>query len=172
MNEEKAKGYGTLAIVAVVIVIVVLIASKGFEIINSIFSGLGIIDDKKEKENEIAIVNTVDEENKKTTNSFWSPTFYTEAPGNATLFTPDQAKNVALQFWDSVGYVYDTPSKGAAAMRRIYTGAQLSQVVYAFGKQYGLDLLSWLQNKYNTSEQKEILKDMLSYSSRLPKYYA
>jgi hypothetical protein len=168
-TQEQSKAWVTLLVGLVVVVLAIIFFKKIMDFFNGIGEGLGLKDTKEEKVNRATVAAAVNKENAKGNKSYWSPNFYivSKPPNKLTAST---AESIAKQFYDSVGYVTDTPSQGAGALRRCANGCQLSQVAATFNSKYGLDLLNWLQNKYDTQEQVEILADMLRYSNNLPKW--
>lgn len=169
-NSEQSKAIVYLVIGLVVVVLAIILFKKFLRFGEGTLEFLNIKDTKEEKENNAAVSSNVNREQTKGNNSYWSPNFYKAAPSGSKLVTRSTGESIAKQFWDSVGYVYDTPSEGMAAVKRCSTGSQLSLVADIFNQKYKLDLLTWLQNKYDTSEQKEILADMLRYANNLPRY--
>jgi len=169
-NSDKAMGISIVLVVVVVIVLAVILFSKFMNFGSGALEWFNLKDTKEEKENKAKIKTQVNEEEVKGNGSAWSPNFWRAAPSGSKLFTVAVGNDIAEQFWDSVGYIWDTPSKGAGAVRRCSTKSQLSWVADRFNIEYGLDLLQWLQNKYDTGEQLEILADILRYADGLPKY--
>jgi len=161
------KGVSTTLLVIAVIVIAFIILHKVFGFFDGILEGLNLKDTKEEKENKDNVSKGVDSENSKGLNSYWNPNFYKDRKG--AIFTMAKGKQLAKQLWDSVGYIYDTPSEGSAAIKQCSSGMKVSFVADVFNTEYNLDLLTWLQNKYDTTEQKEILADIIRYVKALPK---
>mgnify|MGYP000916982537 CR=1 FL=1 len=156
------------------LVVVFLIIKFGDKILN-LFSGLtegaGLADSKEGKDNARYIDKTVNANEQLGTKSPWSPQYYKDVMkkyGALTIFTTKSAEAIAKRFYDSVGYVYDTPSMGLAAMKQIATKVKLSQVVETFNKNYNKDLLTWLNDKYDAFGQREYLRNMLEYAENLP----
>lgn len=169
-TQEQSKAVVYLVIGLVVVVLAIILFSKLTKFGEGFLEGLGLKDSKEEKANKEAIDGNVNRENSKGNNSAWSPRFYKEAPSGTRLVTQSTADTLAKQLWDSVGYIVDTPSKGAGAIKQLSTQAAVSFVADRFQIKYKLDLLQWLQNKYDTSEQQEVLADMMRYVNNLPKY--
>lgn len=166
---EQSKAWVYLLVGLTVVVIAIIFFKKVFGITDKITEGLGLKDSKDEKLNRATVAAAVNKENAKGNASYWSPNFWRlQKPPNQ--LTASTAESIAKQFWDSVGYIYDTPNEGSGALKRCVSGCQLSQVAETFNKVHGIDLLNWLQNKYDTQEQVEILADMLRYANNLPKW--
>ena len=165
---DQAKSFVLIAVTVAVLVIVFVVISKTFGGINAFLEAVGLKeteDEKKQRELlEGNIQGSLDD------SSPWSPRFYKSAPGAATLVTKATADANAKKIWDSVGAVYDDPEAGLAAIKNMPTQAAVSFLADRFESLYNRDLLGWLQIKYDTSHQKEVLNQMFKYVSNLPKY--
>jgi len=151
------------------IVVAVLIAVAGKQIIGTfkdLMNSLGLADSKEGKENKEYIDDTVNNSTALGTKSAWSPGYFRGKSG--PLFTRAQGDKIAALFWDSVGNLYDTPSKGLAAVKMINNRLQLSWVAYCFSEKYKIDLLGWLNDKYDVMGQREYLRQILEYANNLP----
>lgn len=169
-NQEKAKGLSTVLIVVVGLILAVILFGKLIKFGEGFLEGLGLKDSKEEKANKDDIDRKVNQANAKGNNSPWSPKFYKAAPSGTKIPTQSTADSLAKQLWESVGYIVDTPNKGAGAIKQCSTKAGVSFVADRFQVKYKLDLLTWLQSKYDTDEQREVLADMLRYVENLPNY--
>ena len=165
----KFKGVATVVLVLAVIIIAFLILNKVFKLGSGVFTMFGLQDSKEEQAYEQKIANTVKNNTTAGAVSRWSPTYYKQYGTTSNMLSIKDADRIASNFWDSVGYVWDTPSEGLAAVKQVTNATQLSQVVAAFYAEHELDLLGWLQNKYDTEEQKRILVQILNYAANLPK---
>ena len=172
LPESSGKGVNIAVVmtITVVLILVVILFAKGVKFAEGFLEGLGLKDTKEEKANQSDIDRKVNRESASGVNSAWSPGFYKKAPSGTKLVTSATAESIAKTLWDSVGYVYDEPSKGAGAIKQLRTKAAVSFVADKFYNKYSIDLLTWLQNKYDTKEQKEYLADMLRYVENLPNY--
>lgn len=168
-NSEQSKATVLLLGGLVVIVLVIVIAGKFFGGISGALEGLGLKDSKEGKDNQNFIDSEVNKANRSGTNTPWSPHYYKQFPG-AKIFTVSDSEMLAKQIWDSVGYLYDTPSKGAAAIKQCKTKTQVSFLAKRFYEKYGKDLLNWLNDKYDVMGQREYLRGMIDYVNSLPKY--
>lgn len=169
-NTEKSKAIVMLVGGIVAIVLVITIFSKIFKGFSGAMEGLGLKDSKEGAENKKLIDQAVNAANSGGTGSPWSPNFYKSAPPGSALFTVSQAQLLAKQIWDSVGYVYDTPSRGSAAIKQCKTKSQVSFLAEQFYKLYTKDLISWLNDKYDIMGQREYLRGIIDYVNSLPKY--
>lgn len=169
-NESQGAGIAKVLLYVAIVVVIFIVVGKFFKGIDGLLQKIGLQDSKEEKENKEKVSNAVDKESTKGNESAWSPRFYQGAPYGAVLLTASSAESLAKRMWDSVGYFVDSPSKGAGVIRQLKTKAQVSHLAHKFFQKYGIDLLPWLQNKYDTSEQKEYLADMLRHVEALPKW--
>lgn len=169
-TREQSDAYIKLLVGVVVVVLAIILFKQFMNFGQGALEFLNLRDTKEEKKNNEMVNSTVDRESAKGNNSAWSPNFYKSAPYGTSFPVDAEIGSIAKQFWDSVGYLYDNPAQGMGAIRRCKSKAVLSKVAYFFNGLYNLDLLSWLQKKYDTSTQKEILADMLRYADNLPKY--
>lgn len=169
-TREQSSAYVKLLIGVVVVVMAIILFKQFMNFGKGALEWLNLKDTKEEKKNNELVDSTVDRETTKGNASAWSPNFYKSAPYGTSYPVDSEIESIAKQFWGSVGYVYDNPAQGMSALKRCASKAVLSKVAAEFARRYGLDLLSWLQKKYDTSTQKEILADMLRFASNLPKY--
>lgn len=165
----KFKGVATVAIVLAVIIIAFLLLNKIFKIGSTVSDAVGITDSKEEQRYAAQIANAVKNSTAAGATSRWSPNYYKQYGTTANMLSIKDSDRIAGDFWDSVGYLWDTPSEGLAAVKQCTNATQLSQVVASFYTEHSLDLLGWLQNKYDTEEQKRILVQILNYAANLPK---
>lgn len=169
-TREQSAAYVKLLIGVVVVVMAIILFKQFMNFGSGALEFFNLKDTKEEKENNALVDSTVDRESAKGNKSAWSPNFYKSAPYGTSFPVAADIESIAKQFWGSVGYMYDTPAQGMSALKRCASQAVLSKVSEKFAERYGLDLLSWLQKKYDTSTQKEILADMMRFASNLPKY--
>lgn len=164
------KGLKDAGPLLIFLVVAILIAFAGGSIIKTFkgfLSDLGLTDSKEGKENKEYIDETVNGSTALGAASAWSPTYHKGKPASQ-FFTRAQADKIAALFWASVGYLYDSPAKGLAAVKMISNKTQLSWVSYAFSEKYGIDLLGWLNDKYDVGGQREYLRQILEYANNLP----
>ena len=169
-SSGKGINISVVLITVVVLVIIIILFAKGVKFFEGFLEGIGVRDSKDEAANKEDIDRKVNRESTAGNNSAWSPSFYKAAPSGTKLVTLAVAQSIAKKIWDSVGYITDTPAQGAGAIKQLQTKAAVSFIADTFFKKYGIDLLAWLQSKYDTSEQKEYLADILRYVENLPKY--
>jgi predicted PurR-regulated permease PerM len=167
----KQRGIISIIVVLAVIAIMIFIISKIFGGINGLLETLGLKRDAYEQK----LDRTVDERNEQASDpgNPWSPQFYknAQAQGHAvTLIRAADADRLADQIWDSVGWIYDTPSQAVGAIKQVPTQAALSFLAERFNLRHDRDLWNWLYLKFDTDEQKKALTDIAHYVERLPKY--
>jgi predicted ATPase len=172
---NKAKSIVLLAIAAVVIVIIIIAIKNGAGIfadikggIDKFLSTIGLKDSaEKEKANsDVAGIDPV----ATSVNSPFNPTFYKSAPAGTKLKTQGFLSDLATEIFNSVGYVYDDPEAGFAAIKQLESWAQVSQLSDKFNQLYKKDVYSWLKIKYDTTTQKDVLAKIVNYAVSLPKY--
>lgn len=177
MNSNLPKtGEESKAIIYLVggLVLIVLVFKFGKQILDAMTGSaeaLGLKDSKEGAENKRYIDNSVNTNNAAGTKSPWSPLFYKavqKRDGKVVIFTESSAKDIAKRFYDSVGYIYDSPALGVSAVKQIPTKVKLSHVSDIFNRTYKIDLLTWLNDKYDKLGQREYLREILEYADNLP----
>ena len=168
----KFKGIATVILILSVVVIAFIILNKFLRVGSGAAEAVGLKDSAEEKKNAASIKTTVNTQTTKGSASYWSPKYFQilNIPSGITKLNQAGIDKVVEMFWDSVGYVYDSPAKGLAAVKQVTSGYQLSQVANGFSQKYGLDLLGWMENKYDTEEQKRYLVEILKYAAQLKSY--
>jgi hypothetical protein len=166
---DKAVGISVIIIVVVIVVLVVVVFGKGIHGFESLLEMLGLKDSAEKKKNTDTINSAVAASNNAGINDPWNVKFYTQKNG-AKILTQSKADGLAAQIWGSVGYLYDTPNDLTAALKQCTTQSQVSFVSLAFYNKYGKDLLGWLQNHFDTTEQTQILANAIEYVQSLPKF--
>jgi hypothetical protein len=166
---EYAKAGIWVAIAVLVIVLVVIIAKKVGGGIDGILEFLHLKDTPEVAAAKARVQSGIDTATSGTKNA-WSPTFHNGCPDGTLLPNSAKASDICAQIWDSVGVFYDSPEQGLAAFKQLYNKAAVSWVVDMFNQKYQEDLLSWLKTKYDTTNQVEILGDIVTYVSNLPNY--
>ncbi len=172
ITSDSAKGYATIGVVLAVIVIVFIILNKFLKFGGGITDKIGLTDSASEKQNAATIKTTVNSQLSKGGASYWSPNYYKtlNIPTGVIRLNQLGIDKVVNEFWNSVGYLWDSTNKGVAAIKMVTSGYQLSQVVEGFQIKYGLDLLTWMENKYDTEEQKRNLVEILKVAAQLKAY--
>lgn len=156
------------------IVLIVIVAKFGKQILDAMSGSaeaLGLKDSKEGADNKKYIDRSVNANQAAGSGSPWSPNFYKNVQkrdGKVVIFTESSAKDSAKKFYDSVGYVYDSPAQGVAAIKQIPTKVKLSYVCDIFNRTYKIDLLTWLNDKYDKFGQREYLREILEYADNLP----
>lgn len=171
-NQAKSAVYIILAILVVVIIIVAI--KKGMSIFDSITGGANSFLEKigvKDSEADTKAKQAADDMLNKASamNSPFNPNYYKTVPGGTPLIISATLKNLADQIYDSVGVIYDDPESGLGAIKQAKNWAQVSQIADMFQQQYKKDLYSWLNIKYDTTAQKQVLVKIGEYAFNLPK---
>lgn len=167
-SKNKYVGISTLLIVIAVIAIVFIVLNKVFGGINGVLESFGLKDTKEEKELNKDIRDALTDSSNP--NSPFSPSMYKSAPAGAKIFSVSTAQSLAKQIYDSVGVIWDDPESGFGAIKQCKTQSQVSFLSDTFNNVYGKDLISWLDQKYDRTGQKKVLREIYSYVANLPKY--
>jgi hypothetical protein len=168
LNEQTSKGVVIVLWGIVIVVLAIILFGKAMNLGNGIFEFFGLKDDSAEAADTSGIRKDVSANQQAGNNSAWSPGYYKLYPG-ATLITVASAQMLAKRIYDSVGYIYDTPSQALSAIKQINSKVKFSFMSEQFTKAHQLDLLSWMEQKFDTKEQKRIFAEALDYVSGLPK---
>jgi hypothetical protein len=155
--------------------------------INSFLESLGLKADKEEKKlNEDLEKAEEKTKTKQPVESEWKPENFNPYQPNLSInnlnkyvqrnstrlkvnsYPSGYFKANAKKVYDSVGYVYDSPEKGLAAIKYFTTKLGISYLAADFQKEYDKDMFEFLKNKYDTDEQKEILNKIYNYINSLP----
>lgn len=169
IDNNNAKGIAIVIVIVVALIMIAPIIRNITEAIRGGFEGLGLTDSPEEKENKTFINDEVNRQNAMGVKSAWSPKYYTIVPrGGGYAFTVKEAQDLCKQIWDSVGYIYDSPSKAVAAIKQCKNKRNLSFLADGMQDIYKVDLLNWLENKFDTSEQREMFAGLLRFANALP----
>lgn len=172
---NKVKSIVLLSVLVLVVIIIIIAIKQGTGIFADIKGGIdkflttvGLKDSaEKEKANsDVAAVDPV----ATSVNSPFNPTFYSSSPVGTKLKTQAFLSDLATEVYNSVGFIYDNPEMGFAAIKQLESWAQVSQLSDKFNQLYNKDLYSWLKIKYDTTTQKDVLAKMVNYAVSLPKY--
>ena len=132
---------------------------------------------KMEKINAILDGSTPDPSNPQGSDNYWSATFWKKVSPQTKLVSDTQIyqffKNLATQIYDSVSpstknWITDSPSEGFAAFKAIGSKLGVSVLADVFNQKYQQDLFTFLNDKYDTEEQKAIWNNIQSYTNNLP----
>ncbi len=166
-NAAQAKGYATILIVVVGLIVAVIAVKKIFGGIDGLMERIGLKDTKSEQENTATVEKIVEKAAAVGSGSPWSPKMFSTIKGGK-IFTAASAAALCAKIWDSVGRVYDSPNLASGAIKQCYTKTQVSFLAHTFFAKYGVDLLTWLEYKFDTNEQKKVLAGILTYVDNLP----
>lgn len=160
---------GQVAIIIIVLAVVILAfmfyfkSQKGVE---STLELLNLKDSADEKATETARQKNVDTAQKANywTSKYYKQTGYVPSP----ILSPFLARDLSRQIYDAVGHITDTPAQAVGAIKQLKTKAQLSMLVDIFFGIYNRDLLSFLNEHFDTLTQKKALNEILNYAAALP----
>jgi hypothetical protein len=168
---NKAKSVVLILVVVTIVILLIIFGTKIFKnIFGSMDALLEAIGLKDSPEKAAAKAAAADANNKANqTDSPFNPNFYRSVPQGTKLLTSAFASKLADQVYDSVGVIYDDPENGLSAIKQCSNWAQVSQLSDMFFQRHGKDLIGWLNIKYDTTDQKNILSEMVNYAFNLPK---
>lgn len=165
---EWVKILVTLVIVAAVIWILYMVVSRVFGGIDGLAEMLGLKDSEEKKRLSDSVDQGIEDSNNP--NSPWNPSFYKTAPPGSKMLTSAATDTLAKQIWDSVGAFSDTPTQATGAIKQCPTGTAVSFLASRFQTKYGRDLVNWMRQHFDTTEQVREMNTILSYVKSLPKY--
>lgn len=165
---DKAKAISLIIIVLLVVVVAWMLIKRVFGGLDGILEALGLKESDADKKRRLAL--EAQTNNANNPESAFSPTLYKKAPAGSKLVTAAKADQLAKQIWDSVGRVWDDPESGLSAIKQLPSKAAVSFVADKFASKYQRDMIGWLQIKYDTDQQKDILLQIYDYVNQLPKY--
>jgi hypothetical protein len=169
LNQESSKGAAILIVVIVAVILAVVLFKDLKKIFDNIIESLGLAPSKEQTQNKEYINDEVNRQNALGSKSAWSPVYYTVVSrDNGFAFSVEQAQKLCKQIWDSVGLVSDSPNLAAGAIKSCQNKRNVSFLADGMNDIYGVNLLSWLEQKFDTNEQREILAGILRYVNGLP----
>ncbi len=168
-NIGSKKGQDIVLIIAIlsVVIIIFLIIYKYVKGAEGLLEKVGLKDTEAETATEDRLVKNID---KAENADYWKPTLWKQKKG-ATILTMESAKNICKQIYESVGYFKDTPAQAVAAFKQCKNKAQISFLVDRFNAIYNIDLKTFLNERFDTIEQKKALNDIYNYTENLPRGY-
>lgn len=167
VGSKQGQNVAIILIVLAVIVIAFLILNKTFKGSNALLETLGLKDDADEKATDDVLTRN---KNKAENAGYWTPSLYKSKAG-CKLVTRAVAERLAGEIYDSVGYFYDTPAQAVAAFKQLKYKSQISFLTDVFSQKYKLDLKTFLNERFDTTEQKKALNDIYNYTEKLPNGY-
>lgn len=159
------------------LVVIIILLVAGNSIIKRItgairapFEGLDILDTKEEQEQKKKAQEAVSKQEEAGNNSPFSPNYYKnlQKKGGIWLLTNANATDTAKMIYSSIGFLTDKPEQTLAAFKRCRYRTQVSQVAEIFANRYGVDLLSFINTKLDTTAQKITLGQIINYVNSLP----
>jgi hypothetical protein len=155
---------GQIAIIIVVIAIVVIIfifVNKYIKGANSILESLGLKNSKEEEK----LNNDIASASKLSINVF-APSYY-KSVKSPKLIPESDAKKLAKDIYDSVGYVWDNSTQAAGAIKQLQYKTQVSYLADIFQNQYSRDMKTYLERAFDTDSQKNTLLEIFNYVNNL-----
>lgn len=175
-SPSKNKNAEMLRILMPVIIIVLLII-VGNKIISGItgaisapFEALGIKDTQQEKEDLQSAENKIRALERSKNNPF-NPGYISvvmKQYPKVSILNASYADSLAKRIWDAIGRIYDSPEDIFSAIKACEAKTHVSYLANTFAKKYNKDLLTWLEQKMDTTEQKIILGKIIDYVNGLP----
>jgi len=167
IGSKKGQDIAIILIVLSVIVIAFLVINKIFKGGGAIMKAIGLEDtDEEIGVNKLLSKNQALAEQA----NYWSPTLWKQKAG-CKIIKSAFADKLVDQIYSSVGYFYDTPSQAVAAFKQLKYKSQISYLADKFNTSKQLDLKTFLNEKFDTTEQKKALNDIYYYVSNLPNGY-
>lgn len=149
--------------IGVILLIVIIAATAGKKILDTILQALNLQDTAEEK------AKTKEAESlEKLSVDFFRPSYYKNPPAGyergPNTISMKNAHAVAKKIYDSIGYIYDSPDQTKAAFNMATSKHDISKIADAFNSDYNKDLLSFISSKLDTEKQKNtwilVLKDL------------
>ncbi len=167
IGSKKGQDIGLILIVLAGIVIIFLVIYNYTKGIGSVLEMIGLKDDKEDKAIEDRLNINL---NKAEDAGYWKPTLWQQKKG-CQILTQSASQKLADQIYNSVGYFTDTPEQAVSAFKQLKYKSQVSYLVDRFNALHQLDLKTFLNNRFDTTEQKKALNDIYNYTSKLPNGY-
>ena len=162
---SKAGQSAIILVVITVIIIVVVLMNKYIKAGNSILEALGLKDSKDETALNADLASSSEHAAK---GNWFTPTYHKSGKTGTKYVTRAKAEELAKLLNESVGYIYDDPGKAAGAIKQLQFKSQVSFVADVFQQVYKKDLKTYLDQGFDTEEQKKSLLDIYNYVKGLP----
>lgn len=149
------------ALIYLAIIIVAFIFLKEIKKMTKNFFGtfgIGSTTDDDKREAEIS-------KNKENVKDFFNPNYCNDK--GSILMTMKETDSIVKQIWDSIGLIYDDETETIGAFKKIKYKTQVSWIAKRFNELHKKDLLSWLDNKLDTDNQRLVFEEILSYTKKL-----
>lgn len=173
---SSVKSAEVLRILMPIIIIIILYYAytrfiKGMkDVVTDPLKEIGVMDTDAEKKAKAAAEKKLKILEQSGENPF-NPNYYKtkQKNFNVKLLTGATADKVCKQIWDAIGRIYDSPENILGAMKTCTTKTQVSFVAARFAALHeGKDLLNWLEQKLDTTDQKIVLGKIIDYVNGLP----
>lgn len=159
-------------ITIIIVIILILVFTLGNKVINEILEALNMKDTKEEaaeKAKETGARISAE------SSDFWKPTFFQTQKAKeagAALLTQASADKLAKQIKSSIGYIYDDPEEAEGAFNQLKTKSQLSFLAWRFNALYNTDMYAYLNDKFDTTYQRQVFTRIINRMNSLPAYRA
>ena len=169
ISPDEAKAISTLLLVIFAMVLIGIVVNKVFKGFSGIAEALGA-KSADEKKTDTTIKNEEAKESKQGISSPWNPLYMkANAPTYLNNVTIKKfCEDIAKMIYDGIGKVKDNPTQIMAAIKKCNSKAGISAVATVFMEKYNYDLFNFLTTRLDTTEQKKVLQNILSYVNDLP----
>ncbi len=161
---QKSQDLAYILIVVSIVIIAFLILNKTFKGTDSVLEALGLKDDAEEKATNNLLAKN---KNKAENAGYWTAALYKSKAG-CKLVPRAVAEKLADTIYNSVGYFTDSPGEAVGAFKQLKYKSQISWLVDIFFQKHKLDLKTFLNERFDTDEQKTALNDIYNYTEKLP----
>lgn len=158
----------------VIIIVIIIVAYKKFlsgtfDALKSPFVAAGIADSEEEKKDKEKAKEKVKKIEKSADNPF-NQLYYKnqQKKGGIKLVTAAATKKICKQIYDGIGLITDSPDQIFGAIKQLSAKTQVSFIAENFNAIYKKDLLEFLNDKLDTTEQKIVLGKIIDYVNSLP----
>ena len=146
---------------------IALVLAIYYFIARPILQKIGIVKDKTDRLIE-------DQSNLTAQQNAFSPNFYKYAPAGSLLLTVANAKKLANDLFDALGYWYDDEAKVKGVFMQLKTKSQVSFLSDIFTQLHKIDMLEFMRKGKGVMWQAGLndseLADVINIVNRLPKY--
>lgn len=161
MHRKKSKKVGAMSTSDILPIFLLVGGVIAFDLIRKILEGLGIWDDKDEKDLDHAATDP---------NSFWNPNYYKRFTSYTYALSLQTAEQMAAAIYDSFGFWNDSENTIKATFRMCRTKSNVSYLCAVFQSKYGEDLFNYMRGGwvpgFRLSDAD--LNEINSYCSKLP----
>ena len=138
----------------------------GYKVLNTLFTGLGLIKSKDETD----LDNNINSGTSAAADAF-NPAYYRDAKAKGKIIKDLSLSDQNLyktQLYNCIGYIFDSPYNCLTVFQKLSYKTQVSVLADAFQNAYGSELLGYLLTKLDTDKQRTILNQILKRVGDLP----